>query len=154
MFNPFLCNSKQLSQHWRTIREQLTDDKSDLEHLNIVSKFWSYAPISAPFLNWDNPSTWPTPWELIAEMNFDQSAVALGMEYTLLLANDQRWNSTRLELNLACLNDKSQQLLILIVDSQHVLNFEYGLIVSAEYVAKEIMVQQRYQYQNKIHKII
>ena len=154
MINPFLCSSKQLSQYWRMTRDQLTSDKLDLEHLEIVTRFWSYAPISASFLDWDHPNTWPDPWELISEMVFDPSAVALGMKYTLLLGEDQRWSPKRLELNLICSNDKTQQSLALIVDSEYVLNFEYGLIVPIDKVSNEFIVQLRYNYLNKVHDVI
>ena len=153
MINPFLCSSKQLSQYWRMTRDQLTSDKLDLEHLEIVTRFWSYAPISASFLDWDHPNTWPDPWELIAEMTFDASAVALGMEYTLLLAEDQRWTTDRLTLSLSTTIDRSQQLLTLIVDDAYVLNYEYGAILPITKASNELAIQQSYQYINKMHEI-
>jgi len=152
MSNPFLCSPKQLGQHWRSVRAQLTAEKTDLEHLNIVTDFWRHAPISAPFLDWDHPNTWPDPWELMSEMSFDPSAIALGMEYTLLLAEDQRWNSNRLELDLSCFVDGSQQLIVLSVDNTYFLNIEYGKVTMAINAAKELVIQQRYHYINKTHK--
>lgn len=151
MDNPFLCGSKTLGQHWRALRDQLTLEKSDMEQLQLVAKFWAYAPISSPFLDWDHPAMWPDPWELIADMTFDASSKALGMQYTLLLGKDQRWLPDRLELDLVCLADKSNQFMMLTVDSHHVLNYEHARVVSAETVSKELVIQQRYQYINKTH---
>ena len=152
MDNPFLCSPKSLGKQWRALRAQLTADKTDLEHLDIVVKFWSRAPLSSPFLDWDHPNTWPDPWELIAEMTFDASAVALGMEYTLLLAEDQRWTTDRLTLSLSTTIDRSQ-LLTLIVDDAYVLNYEYGAILPITKASNELAIQQSYQYINKMHEI-
>lgn len=152
MDNPFLCSPKHLGKQWRALRAQLTAEKNDLEHLDAVVKFWSRAPLSAPFLDWDHPDTWPDPWELMAEMNFDASAVALGIEYTLLLADDQRWTSDRLELDLSITADRSQQLLTLTIDNAYVLNCEHGVIIPTSKASNELVIQQRYQYINKVHK--
>jgi hypothetical protein len=153
MDNPFLCGSNYLNKHWRILRAQLTSDKTDLEHLEIIVKFWSKAPISAPYLDWDHPDSWPDPWEFITEMNFDESGIAIGMEYTFLLAEDQRWVLDRLHLALIASTDGSKQLLILIIDNKYVLNYSYGVIMSFEQASKELVIQQEYMYINKMHKI-
>lgn len=152
MENPFLNSPSHLATHWRSLRSKLTIEKNDLEQLEIVTKFWSQAPLLSTFLDWDQPGNWLGPWELIAEMDFDLSSVALGMEYTLLLSADQRWIADRLYLALGCKQDKSQQSLVLIVDGLYVLNFEYAKVVPWDEACKELVIQHSYQYNNKIHK--
>ena len=152
MENPFLNSPTHLAKQWRLIRSQLTVEKSDLEQLQLVTKFWSQAPLLSAFLNWDSPNIWLNPWEFIAEMKFDISSVALGMEYTLLLGADQRWTNDRLTLALSCTRDKSQQLLVLIVDQLYVLNYEYTCVVPWDEACKELVIQQNYQYSNKMHR--
>ena len=152
MENPFLNNPSTLAKHWRSLRSQLTAEKTDLQHLELVTKFWSHAPLLSTFLDWDQPSNWLGPWELIAEMDFDISSLALGMEYTLLLSSDQRWTPDRINLALVCAQDKSQQLLVLLVDGLYVLNFEYASVIPWDQACKELVVQQSYQYTNKMHK--
>jgi len=154
MENPFFSSPAQLAKHWRGIRASLTSNKTDLEHLQIVANFWSHAPLSTPFLDWDQPNSWVGPWDLLAERNFDPSSVALGMEYTLLLGEDQRWQDTRLSLALVCCQDNSQQLLVLLVDGLYVLNYDWGRVVPIDQACKELVIQQRYQYNNKMHKFI
>ena len=151
MENPFFNSPSILAKHWRSLRKNLTADKTDLEHLQLVANFWSQAPISAAFLDWDQPGIWFGPWELIAEKDYDISSVALGIEYTLLLAEDQRWSADRLTLALASTHDKSQQLLVLIVDNNYVLNYEWGRVVTIDQASKELVMQQSYQYNNKMH---
>jgi hypothetical protein len=153
MDNPFLCGSDYLNKHWRILRAQLTSDKLDLEHLEIVVKFWSKAPISAPYLDWDRPDNWADPWEFVTEMNFDESGIAIGMEYSLLLAEDHRWASDRLHLSLIASSDGSKQLLVLVVDNTYVLNYSYGVIMPFDQASNELVIQQEYVYSNKMHKI-
>lgn len=154
MHNPFLGNPKHLSSSWRDVRSSLTNDKTDLEHLNIVVNFWTKAPIVNPYLNWDDTKSWPTPWELMMDMEFDTSTVALGMEYTLLLGEDQRWNADRLQLWLVSLKDKSDQYIILNIDNRYILNHVFNSIISLEDGLKDFVIQQRYSYINKSHSIL
>lgn len=154
MDNPFLSGPKQAIQMWRNFRAQLTEDKTDEDHLNMVSAFWAKAPLVVPYLNWDDTTTWPDPWELISERKFDPSSVALGMEYTLHLSDDGRWTPDRLQLVLATSNDRTSQNLMLIVDGQYVLNLYYNGVALLEEAAKDFVIQQRYAYINKSHHVI
>jgi hypothetical protein len=153
MLNPFLTNTKQVNENWRELREQLTADLSDNEHLDLVSKFWALAPISHQFLDYDNPATWPTAWELITENNFDESAVAIGMHYTLLLGTDLRWTSDRCKILFVTMKDKSCQKLVLLVDDKLVLNCFYNTIVDYNN-SEHFDIVQQYSYINKSYKMI
>lgn len=154
MDNPFLGGPKHLGYRWRDLRSHLTAEKSDLEHLNMVVDFWSKAPIVNPFLNWDDTKTWSDPWELISEMTFDISCLAIGMEYTLLLSEDQRWTPDRLRPSLVHLLDRSHQYMVLVVDGKHVLNHSYNRIVSLDHGLKDFVITQRYAYINKAHTTV
>jgi hypothetical protein len=151
MDNPFLGNPKHLSSRWRELRSILTSDKTDHQHLIDVVSFWSKAPMVNPYLNWDDTKSWPDPWELIASMDFDPSSVALGMEYTLLLGEDGRWTTDRLQLGLVRLIDGSQQYIVLNVDGNHILNHYLNTVVSMDECSKDFVIQQAYSYINKTH---
>ena len=154
MCNPFLNGPKQLNQHWRDLRSQLSRDKSDLEHLDLVVKFWAKAPIVNQFLDWDHPDTWLDPWELMLSGKFDESSISLGMEYTLLLSDDGRWTADRLTPAFVCLSDRSMQYIVLLVDNKYVLNLRYNTVVELEKVANEFAIYQFYRYTNKSHIIV
>lgn len=154
MDNPFLNGPKQAIHAWRNFRAQLTNDKSDFDHLQMVSDFWAKAPLVTPYLDWDGPDRWPDPWELVSERKFDPSSVALGMEYTLLLSEDGRWSNGRLQLLLSESTDRTRQHLILLVDDRHVLNYYYNLVSDIDHVSKDFVIQQRYAYINKKHHVI
>lgn len=153
MDNPFLSGPKQFNQSWRSLRDQLTTDKTDVEQLQTVINYWASAPTVGQFLDWANPSTWPDPWELMSSRNFDASALSLGMQYTLLLGIDGRWTPDRLRLALVVLSDRSSQYITLIVDNHYLLNFRYKTVVELNSVSNEFAIQHYYTYTNKTHKI-
>lgn len=154
MNNPFLCGPKQLSQHWRELRSQLTSDKTDLEHLELVVKFWAKAPTVHQFLDWANPDTWLDPWEMLSTNNYDESSISIGMQYTLLLSDDSRWTADRVKLAFISLTDRSMQYVVLIIDNQYVMNFRYNAVVKLDNVANEFAIHHMYRYTNKSHAIV
>lgn len=154
MNNPFLLGPHHLNQSWRDLRASMTAELSDIDHLNLVAKFWSLAPQSSPFTDWDSPHLWPTAWELINDNDFDSGMCALGMEYTLLLSADQRWDSNRLELQLITFADRSRQDLVLCIDKNLMLNYSYGTIIPVSEVNRDFVINQRYGYINKVHSLI
>lgn len=153
MQNQFLFGKKQLLNSWKTIRSSLTSDLNDKDHLIIVSKYWSMAPLSSHIIDWDQPQGWPDPWKLMHDGNFDDSCIAIGQFYTLLLSADERWNTSRLKLMLV--NDKirSLQCIILEVDNRWILNLEYNTIVDKVKMKSKLWIQQKYNYDGKNHSI-
>lgn len=148
----FLTQPKQLLKSWKDLRERLTVTKSDDEHLRLVIDFWNHAPIGPRSINWDQPTQWPDPWQLIHDREFDESSIAIGMFYTLLLAEDQRWDPSRLQLVLINDTDQKIQRLVLLVDRRLVLNLDYGSIINVDQLGNA-RVQQRYIYNGKGHAL-
>lgn len=150
----FMSGSKELLAAWKQVRSTLSIDKSDIEHLNIVNTFWMKAPISASLMiDWDDPVHWPTPWELMSLTEFDESAIALGMFYTLILSDDLRWNASRLKLVLVRDTIRLVQKIILEVDNRWVMNLDYNDIRSKNVEKDNCIVQQEYEYNGKVHLI-
>jgi hypothetical protein len=147
MHNPFLESPSQLRKEWKSLRDSLTSDQSDDLQLETVLRWWSRSPISKQWLDWDDPKSWPDPWELITTKSLDYSAIALGMKYTLLLNADGRWTADRLQLCLASDADKTFQHLVLIVDQEKVLNASVLRITEAG----QLTIHSRYVYDGKTH---
>ena len=79
----FVSNPTMLQSLWKDLRANLISSQSDYEQLVLVCNFWSHAPLQRYVINWDDPSHWPNPWTMMANRDFDESAVSLAMEYTL-----------------------------------------------------------------------
>lgn len=140
-------SAAQLRKDWKVFRNSLTADLTDREHLEKVVKWWSICPLSKRWLDWDDPKSWPDPWELITNKDMDYSAIALGMEYTLLLSSDGRWDTNRIELCLASDIGATFQHLVVIVDGLHVLNAEHARVTDLE----NLVINSRYGYDMKFH---
>lgn len=148
MHNPFLESPSQLRKDWKAFRTSLSDDLSDDQHLAMVANWWSKCPFTKQWLDWDDPKSWPNPWELIATGAIDYSAIALGIGYTLLLTTDGRWTTDRLKLWLVSDTKRTFQHLAVAIDDRLLLNVEHANVVE---VNDDIIVHSRYCYDNKLH---
>ena len=144
---------KILLKLWKELRQQLTADKTDNEHLQLVNTFWSNAPTSVRVLDWDDCATWPDAWMLMHSNEFDDSAVSLGIFHTLLLADDERWTADRCKLQLIKDDRQSQQKIVLLADNKWLMNFEYKKIVAVNDIIGDFYVQQVYDFNGKNHSI-
>lgn len=153
MNDTFMNGSAHLMREWKTLRKSLDSSLSDLEHLSLVNEFWSKAGIQSRFLDWDSPEKWLDAWVLINSMDFDESSIALGMFYTLLLCEDQRWTPDRLKLMLIRDQQRSVQRIILEIDRQWLMNLDYRSIVEIETNTNGYMIQQKYSYDGKHHSL-
>lgn len=151
--SPFITGTQGLLKSWKDLRRSLTSTCSDYEHLSQVVNFWSFAPISIRCLDWDQPQDWPDPWTLVYSNNFDESLISLGMMYTLLLSEDQRWTPERCILKLIKDDIHSLQKIILFVDGTKILNYEYKKIIDINNISTSFFVQQEYIYNGKSHII-
>lgn len=146
--------STHLLKSWKNLRANLTAELSDADQLQAVAKFWSHAPLSVRVLDWDDCASWPTAWNLIYQNKFDESAVSLGMFYSLIYAGDGRWNPNRLQLQLITDRRRCLQSIILEVDGRWCLNLEYNQVVDKQSSKMEHTVQQRYGYSNGEHYLL
>jgi len=105
---------------WKNFRDKL--ETSDQPFEEVVS-FWSKAPFVSNYLNPKNPLEWPNPWSLVLESDLDELAISLGMLYTIKLT--QRFNDSECEIHTIVLEGESPRY-FLVIDNQHVLNFNYG----------------------------
>ena len=152
MYSPFISGPKELLRAWRELRGSLNCDLKDQQQVDLVLKFWSKAPISKYHIDWDNPQDWPDAWNLINGCEFDESSVSLAMFYTLLLAEDSRWNPERLQLVLVRDAERQIQRLVLEIDQKWILNLDYNTIVEKdEKNQSTLMIQQKYEFDGKKH---
>lgn len=149
MQSPFIYGSKSSLKYWKDLRQSLSGDMDDVAQLKSVVSYWSKAPTTVRSINWDRPGEWPDPWQLIFNGNFDESSVALGMFYTLLLSSDGRWTSDRLALALILDKERQIQQLVLEVDHRWLLNLDYNSVVDGLNVEKTFFMQQSYSYSEK-----
>lgn len=110
---------------WKQFRDSIELSNSPFED---VADFWSHAPFVSPYLPPSNPDSWPDPWQLIAVGRFDELAIVIGMLYTIKLT--QRFMDSKCEIHTTILSKEKEPIYMLIIDNQHVINFEYRTVSS------------------------
>ena len=110
---------------WKQFRDSIELSNSPLED---VANFWSHAPFVSPYLPSSNPASWPDPWQLIANGRFDELAIVIGMLYTIKLT--QRFIDSKCEIHMTMPSKEKDPIYMLIIDNQHVINFEYKTVSS------------------------
>jgi hypothetical protein len=81
---------------WYELRQQL--EESD-DPLNDVVRFFSKFPQVKFYTDPYEPSTWPTPWELISENEYCRFNQILGICYTLQLT--ERFKNSQPKINVS-----------------------------------------------------
>lgn len=107
---------------WKSLRTQVVDlDIHDA--LMAINDWWFFAPQATHYLHWDEVSSWPTPWELLADNIYCELARALGIVYTILSVPDiQDVQFTMVET--------TQGSLVLVSGMKYILNYSPGEIVN------------------------
>ena len=103
---------------WKQFRDSLEDSATPLSD---VAELWSHAPFVNPFLDPQQPNTWPDPWHLVIDGKLDDLAICLGMLYTIKLT--QRFMNTVCEIHKSMLPKDHDSKFFLVADNA-VLNYE------------------------------
>lgn len=120
--NPFLLTPSELLAEWREFRTALAGE-GDMEQLKAVATWVAQAPTSTWVLDFDNPTSWPGPWELLNQGDFDDVAKAYLMEQTLYLLG---WSPERMRLVMVRNQEASFQTMILLIDNKWALNYSHA----------------------------
>ena len=139
--NPFLLSPSERLSEWRDFRASI-QNMGDLDQLLKVARWGGQAPLCNYSMDWDNPKSWLTPWELIHEGTFCPTAVAYLMEQTLLMAG---WDSSRLRLIYIKNQEEGVEKLLLLVDDAWVLNYSIGEVFNFDNIRSGSALLATYQ---------
>ena len=106
---------------WLAIRREV---ETSLSPLTLISEFWSQAPFVPYNRNIDpyNQQSWPTPWEIIIQNQYDDFTRAIMMAYTVKYTN--RYRDSQVEIRSFYNADRSQMLNLVYIDNTDVLNYK------------------------------
>lgn len=122
--NPFILAPQERLQDWKAFRKNILP-LSEEEQLDAVAKYFARAPLARIAYDAEQPSSWPSAWEMISDGEWCKNSVAIGMEFTLRLAG---WAPDRLELAMLKDWDISDMSLVVIIDGTKVLNYTYASV--------------------------
>lgn len=117
--NPFLLPPSERLAEWRAFRLGL-EGQGDMEQLNMVAKWVAQVPTSKYVLDYNDSKSWPGPWELLNQGDFDDTAKAYLMEQTLIMAG---WAPERLRLHYVRNQEAAMETMVLLVDNKWALNY-------------------------------
>jgi len=120
MFN--LYGNERLTE-WKRFRDSL---ESCSDPLTRVAELWATAPFVNPYIDPNNPNEWPDPWHLVLDSKLDELAISLGMLYTIKLT--QRFMDSNCEIHKSMLPNNLEPSFYLVVDQQHVMNYEPRIV--------------------------
>lgn len=106
---------------WATLRAQLETCEDPLQ---LTIDFWN----DAPFIPYNrrvdpfNPRSWPTPWEIIVENQYDDFTKSLMMAYSLKFT--QRFKNSAIELRTYVDKVKNLNYNIICVDDLWAINYK------------------------------
>ena len=109
---------------WRDLRLQVQDLQLETACVEI-DKWWQQAPFVSKNLHPHDQESWPDPWTLLSENTYCQLTKALGMCYTLILAE-----ITDIELVLSIDTQCEEYYLVLVGDKPLVLNYWPNTVLS------------------------
>ena len=128
MFN--LYGNERLTE-WKKFRDSL---ESCSDPLTRVAELWATAPFVNPYIDPNNPNEWPDPWHLVLDSKLDELAISLGMLYTIKLT--QRFMDSNCEIHKSMLPNNLEPSFYLVVDQQHVMNYEPRIVHTIDVLDK------------------
>ena len=128
---------KQRLKTWREFRLSLDDIDYEEDCLQAVVDWWKTAPVGSRELEIYDVKSWPDPWQLIYTNALDENSIALGISYTLHLAD---WTC---DVLLVQNQEESWIRLVVLVDDTYVLNYTYG-VVEEKQILKNCSIVEKY----------
>jgi hypothetical protein len=123
-------------QSWNQLRTKIKD-YSLLEKCVEIDDWWQRAPLINRYLHPQDSHNWPGPWELLHENQYCTVARAIGMCYTLLLAD-----ITNIELADAT-NEIGEDYIIVLVDSaKYCMNYHPRSVVNTAHT--QFTIKRKY----------
>ena len=129
-------NEERLSL-WKKFRDGIKDTSIENQLIEIA-KFFSSMPFGSRTLDYYNPMSWPTPWEILFYGSFCTSSISLLMFYTLILLPNEK------KLELLLVEDDKDVYLLPIVNNQFILNYELGMVSKYSEIQHSFKVLQKY----------
>ena len=130
---------------WTECRRELETHPTPLDK---VVEVWNQAPISFRSCDPYDRSSWPDPWELVAENNYCDFTKILAIYYTLSLTD--RFQDKYFEIAV-CMDRKQQQLSYLLFVEDAVIGYYYDKVIDKKnlpttlnFLANYILIPSEY----------
>lgn len=143
MCNIFLLNPYEIMKNWCEFRKKL-ETKNKEEILTEVNSYWWKVPTVTYLIDYEKPNSWPTPWELIFEKQFDETSRAYIMAETIYMIKTEIFKNSK--INLMIIKDYNFEKIrsILVVDN-YVLNYTHDRLEYFSEIIKNVYIMIKYE---------
>ena len=114
---------------WVNFRHDLEFSNDPLQE---IAEFWGDIRL-IPFnksVDPYNSNSWPTPWQIIADDQYDELTLAIMIGYTVKLT--ERFKNTKVEIRTLVDSARTRLYNLIYVDEQFVLNYERNTVVNTQ----------------------
>jgi hypothetical protein len=101
-----------------------------------INRWWFGSPWRPYYLHWDDQTTWPDPWQLLADNHYCDLARALGMLYTIDLMD-------RSDITTCELVETDRGNLVLVDEGKYILNWAANELLNIQ--SQSITIKRRTQ---------
>jgi hypothetical protein len=133
-----LEESQRLSK-WRDFRKSLNNLELE-QSLQQTVDWWNRCPWAPFYLDEADPTSWPNPWDLLAENCFCDIAKAYGMACTIYLTD----HKPDVTVNIMQDTETRTTVCICIVNEKYVLNMNSGEVLNRTYITKTFTLKHSY----------
>lgn len=120
-----LHTSEQRITEWRKFRAQITDVPLDTM-LFKVSEFFKNFPFSSRCIDYYEPATWLSPWEILHHESYCTNTISLLMYHSVRLSN------STVGIDIWLIDENGDMSLIPVISGKYMLNYILGKVVSFE----------------------
>lgn len=106
---------------WKKLRASISADLLDSQ-LESIAKFFESVPYSTRTLDYYDPASWPTPWEILFNGSFCKSSISILIFHTLKMLHTDH------HITLQLIDDGTDEYLVPVIDDQFVLNYQLGSV--------------------------
>lgn len=127
---------------WRQFREQQATVPLAAA-LTAINHWWHQSPIKKVHTLIEDPKTWPEPWVLLKNLSYCDIERALGMYYTIMLADRNDVKTCEISIFY---NDVGERLSAVIVNKDRVLNVDSNATINITDIHSEFRCVATYDH--------
>jgi hypothetical protein len=86
-----------------------------------------------------HPASWPTPWSIIADGQYDDLTTAIMIGYTIKLTD--QYKDSKVEIRIQVDEDRTRLYNLVYVDDMYVLNYERFRVVKAQDIDDSFFIE-------------
>lgn len=123
---------------WVNFRHDLEFSNDPLQE---IAEFWGDIRL-IPFnksVDPYNSNSWPTPWQIIADDQYDELTLAIMIGYTIKLTD--RFKNSKVEVRTLVDSNRTRLYNLIYVDDQFVLNYERNTVVNTQDIPESFFLE-------------